>query len=281
MEKSSSLFSKTTLRSLFFIFSVYTALLVACSDEPEPEIEETEGPGLSCLPIKAKKLDANVFDYTYDGNNKLTKFELSGGTFILDRYSLEYEGDVVRRVVVDHVHNQEPGPKYEIIYGDNGRPSEVHYYFVSTDAELHTRIVFTHDNSGRIVTKEYYTDGVWKHTMRYEYNSAGNVAKKFITKIGKAEYLATEFLSYDDKKRFFSASPELTLLELYLFDYEPSINNVLKQLIYADVSTTYTPYLEVDFTVSYDENNYVKSLNNQDGTAANTILFLSMQYQCE
>jgi hypothetical protein len=277
MKKLSSL-SSPSLR--LFMFALWSTLAVSCSDEPEPEANNDEGSGLSCIPTTATRLDGKFFDYTYDENGKLTKIELRSGSTISDRYSVQYEGNVVKNVLVDDIVNQEARQKYEIVYGDGGKPAEVKIFNVQTDVEATKRIEFTHDNAGRIATKKYHTSGVWTHTVRYEYSGEGNVQKVFITKPATEEYLASEFPAYDDKKRFYSASPELTVLELYLFDYEPSVNNALKHIIHADLSSTYSPAKDIDYSLTY-ENEYVKSLDNETSFANNTILFQSMTYDCE
>jgi YD repeat-containing protein len=257
-------------------------LVVSCSDDPEPDVNDDEDSELSCLPKAATKLDGKVFDYTYNGDDRLTKIELRDGSTISERYTVEYEGEVVKNVLFDDVVNQEPGQRYQINYDGTGKPTEVLIFNSHTDTDVvpNKRIEFTHNDAGRIATKKYFTDGVWMHTVRYEYTSASNVQKLFITTPSKAEYLASEFPSYDDKKRFYSASHELTLIEVYLFDYEPSVNNALKHIIYANVASTFTPAKELDYTMTY-ENNYVTSLKNGTTSANNTILFQSMTYQCE
>jgi hypothetical protein len=277
MQQSRMLFTRPSLLSLL-VFAIYSASLISCSDDPEPD-EETDK--LSCLPATAARIDGKFFDYYYYGeNDNLTKIELRSGTSISTRYTVQYEGDKVKYVLVDYVAKNEMGAKYELVYDGNGKPTEAIIYTVQTDSEPSSRIEFTHDDAGRIATKKYFVDGVWTYAVRYEYAN-GNVQKMFITKSDVAEYLASEFTSYDDKKRFFSTSEELTLLELYLFDYEPSANNALTQVMHADLSSVYTPAKQINFTVTYDENNYVKSLQNETNFATNTILFSSMTYQCK
>jgi hypothetical protein len=270
------LFTRPSLLSLLLI-ALYSASLISCGDDPEP-IEETEK--LSCLPVTAARVDGKFFDYYYDENDNLTKIELRSGSSISTRYSVQYEGDKVKYVLVDYVAKNEMGTKYELVYDGNGKPTEALIYTVQTDNEPSSRIEFTHDDAGRIATKKYFVDGIWTYAVRYEYAN-GNVQKMFITKSDAAEYLASEFTSYDDKKRFFSASAELTLLEFYLFDYEPSTNNALTQVMHADFSSVYTPAKQINFTMTYDENNYVTSLQNETNFASNTILFSSMTYQCK
>jgi hypothetical protein len=270
------LFTRPSLLSLL-LFVIYSASLISCSDDPEPG-EETEK--LSCLPATAARIDGKFFDYYYDESDNLMKIELRSGTSISTRYTVQYEGDKVKAVLVDYVAKNEKGTKYELVYNGNGQPSEVIIYTVQTDTEPSSRIEFTHDDAGRIATKKYFVDGIWTATVRYEYAN-GNVQKMFIIKPAGDEYLASEFTSYDDKKRFFSESAELTFIEFYLFDYDPSTNNALTQVMYADFSSVYTPAKQINFTVTYDENNYVKSLQNQTNFAANTILFSSMTYQCK
>jgi hypothetical protein len=276
MQQSRMLFTRPSLLSLL-LFVTYSASLISCSDDPEPG-EETEK--LSCLPATAARIDGKFFDYYYDESDNLMKIELRSGTSISTRYTVQYEGDKVKAVLVDYVAKNEKGTKYELVYNGNGQPSEVIIYTVQTDTEPSSRIEFTHDDAGRIATKKYFVDGIWTATVRYEYAN-GNVQKMFITKPAADEYLASEFTSYDDKKRFFSESAELTFIEFYLFDYDPSTNNALTQVMHADFSSVYTPAKQINFTVTYDENNYVKSLQNETNFAANTILFSSMTYQCK
>jgi hypothetical protein len=274
MQQSRMLFARPSLFSLL-LFAIYSTSLISCSDDPEPAEEP------SCLPTTAARVDGTFFDYYYDENYELTKIELRSGTSISTRYMIQYEESKIKHVLTDYVTKNEKGAKYELMYDTNGKPTELLIYTVQTDTEPYTRTEFTHDDAGRISTKKYFAGGIWIHTVRYEYTSNGNVQKMFITKAETEEYLASEFTSYDDKKRFFSASAELTLLELYLFDYEPSINNTLTQVMHADLSSVYDPAKQINFTMTYDQNNYVNSLQNETNFASNTILFSSMTYQCK
>jgi hypothetical protein len=277
MQQSRMLFTRPSLLSLLLL-GVYSGSLISCSDDPEPVDETGE---LTCLPTTAARIDGKFFDYYYDDGDNLTRIELRDGTSISTRYTVQYDGDKVKQLLADNIAKNEKGAKYELVYAANGKPTELLVYTVQTDSEPSTRIEFTHDDAGRIATKKYFTEGVWTHTVRYEYTTDGNVQKMFITKASGDEFLASEFTSYDDKKRFYSASPELALLEVYLFDYEPSINNALTQIMHANLSSVYTPAKEIIFTLTYEENNYVKSLQNNTNFAANTILFSSMTYQCK
>jgi hypothetical protein len=277
MQQSRMLFTRPSLLSLLLL-AVYSGSLISCSDDPEPVDETGE---LTCLPTTAARIDGKFFDYYYDDGDNLTRIELRDGTSISTRYTVQYDGDKVKQLLIDNIAKNEKGAKYELVYAASGKPTEVLVYTVQTDSEPSTRIEFTHDDAGRIASKKYFTEGVWTHTVRYEYTTDGNVQKMFITKASGDEFLASEFTSYDDKKRFYSASAELTLLEVYLFDYEPSVNNALTQVMHANLSSVYTPAKEIIFTLSYEENNYVKSLQNNTNFAANTILFSSMTYQCK
>jgi hypothetical protein len=277
MQQSRMLFTRPSLLSLLLL-AVYSGSLISCSDDPEPVDETGE---LTCLPTTAARIDGKFFDYYYDDGDNLTRIELRDGTSISTRYTVQYDGDKVKQLLIDNIAKNEKGAKYELVYAASGKPTEVLVYTVQTDSEPSTRIEFTHDDAGRIASKKYFTEGVWTHTVRYEYTTDGNVQKMFITKASGDEFLASEFTSYDDKKRFYSASAELTLLEVYLFDYEPSVNNALTQVMHANLSSVYTPAKEIIFTLTYEENNYVKSLQNNTNFAANTILFSSMTYQCK
>jgi hypothetical protein len=277
MQQSRMLFTRPSLLSLLLL-AVYSGSLISCSDDPEPVDETGE---LTCLPTTAARIDGKFFDYYYDDGDNLTRIELRDGTSISTRYTVQYDGDKVKQLLIDNIAKNEKGAKYELVYAASGKPTEVLVYTVQTDSEPSTRIEFTHDDAGRIASKKYFTEGVWTHTVRYEYTTDGNVQKMFITKASGDEFLASEFTSYDDKKRFYSASAELTLLEVYLFDYEPSVNNALTQVMHANLSSVYTPAKEIIFTLTYEENNNVKSLQNNTNFAANTILFSSMTYQCK
>jgi hypothetical protein len=277
MQQSRMLFTRPSLLSLLLL-AVYSGSLISCSDDPEPVDETGE---LTCLPTTAARIDGKFFDYYYDDGDNLTRIELRDGTSISTRYTVHYDGDKVKQLLIDNIAKNEKGAKYELVYAASGKPTEVLVYTVQTDSEPSTRIEFTHDDAGRIASKKYFTEGVWTHTVRYEYTTDGNVQKMFITKASGDEFLASEFTSYDNKKRFYSASAELTLLEVYLFDYEPSVNNALTQVMHANLSSVYTPAKEIIFTLTYEENNYVKSLQNNTNFAANTILFSSMTYQCK
>jgi hypothetical protein len=277
MQQSRMLFTRPSLLSLLLL-AVYAGSLISCSDDPEPVDETGE---LTCLPTTAARIDGKFFDYYYDDGDNLTRIELRDGTSISTRYTVQYDGDKVKQLLIDNIAKNEKGAKYELVYAASGKPTEELVYTVQTDSEPSTRIEFTHDDAGRIASKKYFTEGVWTHTVRYEYTTDGNVQKMFITKASGDEFLASEFTSYDDKKRFYSASAELTLLEVYLFDYEPSVNNALTQVMHANLSSVYTPAKEIIFTLTYEENNYVKSLQNNTNFAANTILFSSMTYQCK
>ncbi len=270
-------FYRSTLCSILMLL-IIVILFAGCGDDPVPEP--------NCLPVKAAvAFSGQYYFYEYNDAGKLTEFtRRSGEVFIAERYAVEYSGDRVSalQIMLPLGETEVPGPVYKIIYGSDNKPKEVQYFTDKSAPDPVNTLKFTHDNSGRISKREFFTYTASMGYNRYEYNDDNNVSKVFHKQIiGDDEVLGSEYLSFDDKKRFFAGSPELTLLELYVFNYEPSVNNVLTEKIHATRNETYTPAGNITYSLSYDEKGNVSRLTSTAFQPIATLIFQKMDYECK
>jgi hypothetical protein len=117
-------------------------------------------------------------------------------------------------------------------------------------------------------------------STRYEYTTDNNVSKiYYIQNSGAPETIGAEFLSFDSHQRFFAGSPDLSLVEIYNFDYEPSVNNLLSLKLYATPGATYATAQNIDFTITYNGKGFVESINTSF-YASPKFTFNRMNYSC-
>jgi len=258
----------------FSIFSfVLVVILAQCSGNDEATA--------ICLPAVVFTGSDSIF-YVYDGTNRLAEIQIMDGKTLAERYAMTYaEGKLTQ---CTHSFPQVSGPDrvaetFMLTYGSNGKPATRTYAYGSFPA--FETIVYSYDEKDRLtqrVTKSFDSPIM---STRYEYNG-DNVSKIYYVQApGDDEILGAELLSFDNHKRFFAGSPDLTLVETYIFNYEPSVNNVLTMTITATPGTTYGTPFSYTFQMGYNEQGYVKSIHNvSSGYIFPIFTFSQMNYTC-
>ncbi|SHH57275.1 hypothetical protein SAMN04488109_4425 [Chryseolinea serpens] len=232
---------------------------------------------------------ANVFTgsdsivYVYDGNNHLAEIQTLGGKTVSERYVMTYTDGKLTQCT--HSFPQVSGPDlttetFTFSYGSNGKPATRTY--AQGSGPTFETIVYSYDEKDRLtqrVTKVFDSPIM---STRYEYNG-DNVSKiYYVQSPGDDEILGAELLNFDNHQRFFAGSPDLILVETYIFNYEPSINNVMAMKISATPGTTYGVAFSYTWQIGYNEQGYVKSITtvNSNGYLFPIFTFSRMNYTC-
>jgi YD repeat-containing protein len=170
----------------------------------------------------------------YDGSDRLVK--ITGKD-----YSFTYEYDAQGKIVLE---------KYDAVMD----PMKAFTYPYERS--------YTYNASGYLVKIGWDANTF----ERYEYDANGNLIKQFMQTTTQPEYLATEYLTYDDKKSPYIDFPiqvntYLGMSEVYaiISSIRPVVskNNILSLKTYLPDGTP----TRRDVTYSYNESGYATSIN--------------------
>lgn len=253
---------------------IYFALIAfagSCGDE---EIT------VPCLPLSLTSFGEDI-RYEYDDNDKLISISYysQGGSFAKRKVVTSYISGRLSGAIdkaIDPDGTEILINKYDLEYvGD--KPAKL---LVGLNADARQTIKFSYDTKGRLVlrTREF---GSMITKTRYEYNDKDNVVKIFYTSPGTTvEVLGAENTSFDDKARFYTGSKELELLNVFVFDYEPSKNNKLQSIISWNNpgEQNNTPRIEA-YALEYNDDGLITTLST---TAFSSVFtFLRLKYTCD
>jgi hypothetical protein len=221
--------------------------------------------------------------YAYDGGNRLAELQSMDGNRVIERYIMTYTDGKLTKCT--HSFPEVSGPDFvtevfTLTYGSNGKPATRTY--AQGSGPVFETIVYSYDEKERLVKRVTEALGTPIMSTRYEYNG-DNVSKIYYMQSKDAdEILGAEFLSFDDHKRFFAGSSDLVLVETFIFNYEPSVNNVITMKLYATPGTTYGTPISCRFQMGYNEKGYVKSLTEAiySGYPLPIFTFSQMNYTC-
>ena len=272
--------------STTFVFTVVAILLsfvlITCGDSHN----ETK----ICLPaslvtsIASSTVTAgpDSLIYVYGDNNRLAELRYLNEDSSDEQFLLSYSDE--KLVTCLHVYVQSGTPVTEtnvFAYGSNGRPSSKTRAFGS-DPAIET-VNYVYDDKDRLVQKETKTvsSGTLKQRTRYEYNDDNNVSKTYyIQGPGKDEIIGQENLSFDNHQPYYAGSPDLAFVETYIFDADPSINNVVSLNYYAKPGYTFPDPIVLTYTWTYDENGYVKSISFYNPFFPTELVSAQVNYTC-
>jgi len=202
---------RKTLKALFRQIGFYLFfLLVSCGSEDEPvgpvnpnpnnpgdPVVETPSGNQSCL---LASVEFETMSYVITRNEKglptkLTYTKFNGGS-IERTCTFEYD-DADRLIKLGHETisftytydnlNRVISEKFE------SQPNSPVPYIYDTER------IFTYNDQG-LLDSAYYSSVVYE---RYVYDNDGNLIKKFVQDHNRPEFLAQEFLAFDDKKNPF------------------------------------------------------------------------------
>jgi hypothetical protein len=278
---------KCSLRAVILstLCIVLALALMTCNSGDEEIVEKpnTEELG-TCLPVQIsvyKGVDSVAI--LYNDTNRLTEMQFFGtGSNIRARCVMTYADD--KLATFTKLYPTKEGVEvvfqtYTFAYNTHGKPSTVTVdYGDGNSAEI---ITYAYDERDRLINREFKSHGNLTLNVRYEY-SGNNVSKTFLTRgRGATEILSEELLSFDSHSRFFSGSADLTLVLIYILNWDPSLNNLRAEKIYATVNDNYAPPLDVHYDMTYDDHGYVQSLTDNDSYHDYTLNFRQVVYKCE
>jgi hypothetical protein len=243
-------------------------------------------------PVAACKTHALIYDadsvvYAYaDGRIKTVLYYGSGN--LINRDDIEYNAsgqptDVSKsNVGLDGALSTDS--HHSLVY-ENGRPSQL----LSDSYGGHFTTKFKYDESSRLSTAETSSgyDGRFVGITRYEYDKNGDIPKVYYTiNINGAlkEVLARENLYFDNNEKFYSQTPELKILNEYVYGYLPNKNNCLGSTVYYySYSQHFASPLSINFIATYDDEGQIKSLQTEGQNTplySGEVLFKNVVYDC-
>ena len=234
-----------------------------------------------CSPANVVSTARDSIVYAYDGSNRLAEIQTMDGNDVVERYVMTYTDGKLTECAHRFSFVGSPdftAGTFKFTYSSNGKPAT--RTFVQGSGPVFQIVLYSYDEKGRLVNREVTVSGNTIMSTRYEY-SGDNVSKiYYVQSIGTDEILGAELLTLDNHKRFFAGSADLTLVETYIFDYEPSVNNVLTMKLYATPGVTYGTPFSYTFQVGYNEQGLVKSIGGSSGYPFPIFTFFLMNYTC-
>lgn len=252
--------------------------LIACKDDE---------PALTCDKPAALLFTSDSIVYRYSsGRIVLVEYFISGRKTNKDEFLYNSGGQLAAitkaKILIDGSESVES--YHTLAYGSDGLPSEL-----ETDSfSGHYSTEFVHDDNKRLVSAEtsYGFQRSFVGKTRYEYDANGNIPKVFYTidlNHDITEVLARENLSFDDKEKYYKNSAELKIANEYVYGYLPNSNNCMSSKVYYySYDQHFTSPMEVTFSVAYDEDGRIKTLESDETTQLFTgeVLFNKAVYTC-
>lgn len=266
--------------ALFFTTFFLVAAIVGCHDkDPSPE---------ACKP-HSLLYETDSIVYTYAGHRITTVIYYGSGVITnRDEFTYDSEGrlSTVAKLLIAFDGSAAVDSHHTITYDGNGRPKTL-----ATDSYSgHYETGFTHNDKAQLASAETtYGDQHWYvGTTRYEYDDNGNVPKVYYTLNLNGKYtevLARENLSFDNKEKFYVNTPELKVLNEYVYGYLPNKNNCLGSTVYYySYAQHFASPLSINFVATYDDKDQIRSLQS-DGTNtklySGEVLFKTVVYNCD
>ncbi|MEI9920059.1 MAG: hypothetical protein WDO14_14865 [Bacteroidota bacterium] len=263
--------------SLPFCITMLVATISCHEKDPAPAL---------CKPhVLTYTHDSIIYNYESE-RIKTVAYYISGIQTNQDQF--EYTGDFLTglsKITMEFDGTQTLDVYYTIHYDNQGKPDSL----FSDSYAGHFETYFTHEN-GRLTTATTVS-GIaqvfFVGTTRYEFNNDGNVPKVFYTirQNGvKTEVLARENLSFDDSEKFYANTPELRIVDEYVYGYLPGNNNCLSSTVYYySYAQHFAAPQSVSFTSAYNDQGLIQTLQ-YEGTPtqlnSGEVLFNKVSYSC-
>lgn len=256
-----------------------TSLIIlsgSCSDDEK---------ALTCSPSNAR-IGRDSIVYQYNASTRLTAMlHFEYGRRLTRRDDIKYDANGrPNEVVSAHILSDGEVRIFEthkLLYASDGKPSSLNSWTGSTATGDPFVTTFTHDTKGRLSVREMVLFPGVTRTYRYEYDTKDNVTIVFFRDYSSTEeVLGQQYTAFDSYERFFAGSDALTLIDLYVYGYEPSRNNKTRAIItYINPSTWFSVPVTVNYTMTYDDQGFVNSLSSDSFSAGDTP-FYSINYEC-
>lgn len=179
----------------FHLFIALTIFMSACGkdDDATPQEEVTAECTMIGFATDQTGLLASI---NRDANGRVIEVEYSSASFSTTS-SMEYdsEGTLVKIVSADDVYST------LAYHNDNLVGSETRYRKWENSEEFYIErtVHFFYGTDKRVIKDSTSTPSSFVQLRRYEYAADGNLSKIFITTPFAEEYLATEYIEFDDK----------------------------------------------------------------------------------
>ncbi|SHH63648.1 hypothetical protein SAMN04488109_4754 [Chryseolinea serpens] len=252
-----------------FVGAAIVLALATCQHGNEAPFKKT------CLPTHMIRLFDSLA-FTYDASDRPTTLQYWSGDVMRQQYVMTYGGHVTKCTRwQDNVEKE----SFSFIYDILGKP--VARLRLVSGIATGDSALYSHDEAGRLVQMEFRSNGVFQRRTRYEYDGDNNVRKIYKQTGDKRERIVFEHLSFDRRKRFFGYSPELAIVEIYLLEAEPSVNNVTQLNIYYPTPEDVYPLpYPIDYYIGYTPDTLISQ--SHDFFTYDTLLteFTNANYVC-
>jgi len=228
----------------------------------------------TCLPTHMIQFDSLAF--TYDADHRPTALQYWRGDGLYQQYVMAYAGGQLSQCtrLLEDVEQE----SFSFVYGSSGKP-------VTRVRRVHgvatgDSVLYAHDADGRLVQMDFRSNGVFERRTRYEYHDDNNVHKIFQQTGDAPERIVFEYLSFDRMKRFFAYSPELTIVEIYLLETEPSLNNVFRFNYYPPPEDVFPLPVLVEYYLGYTPDTLIRQSHDFFYNDAPWPRFANADYTC-
>lgn len=155
---------------------------------------------------------------------------------------------------------------YVLTYNGKGQLENVQI-FSSDQLYPAGHFAFTHDDSGRLIYKEYESvGGTQRFSYTFTFNTGGNLTTYSYEDFSGNVYEGRSNTEFDNNPQFFQASPALTIINNYLTaNNEPGLNNPTASMIYKIGGTIYPAGIPIRFTYTYNQHGWPLSVTDDSG----------------
>lgn len=210
-----------------------------------------------CKPAYVRSFSGDSVVYNYDATNRLTSISYfdhySPNVQFQDNLELDVAGNVIGLQKI-FVPSGRVDQSFKLSYSA-GKPDTLKTWSGPSNSEFYSFTAFKYDDKGRLIERHSGSSmtASISNRYRYEYNEDGNVSKTFFTFMDNPEFLGWENTSFDKYPRFFSGSKELETVNIFMYNYDPSINNKLTATYNAaNPQLTFSEPVDVAFTATYN-----------------------------
>jgi len=260
-----------------FCFLFFFSILISCSsDDDIPSLK-------NCMPFSLRTSSWGISDsvvFEYNSVKRLERILLYNNKTLQQTNRVTYDSDnKLIQYTQTYTNSAEPFQTHDVIYDSKGKPAYTNVW--ESDTSLPPAVItYTHNGTGRLVTKENNKTGYFWH---YQYNDHDNVIKTFYKNpLLSGEVLGRENHTFDDRPTFYTNSPELTILFIYILGFEPSKNNVMTSTIrWGDPGYQEPSPRAISHTLLYDDNGLITSDVSQGSTVQGEFFYEDVIYDCQ
>lgn len=219
--------------------------------------------------------DSMLFVYTDAGRVASVIHHIPITTYIQEE-QLEYDDNGKLKRVSFFANNGQLVKLCELTYDDKGYPQKMNVWGSNLSVEP-TVTTFYHDTKGRL-TKREFTNGIDVTAGIYEYDNDDRLIRFSYQDESDPVVLGREYLSWDNRRRFFGWVSELDILYIYIQGFDPGKTNVLTSRIYANSPLDIYPEpLDLTNVIHYDKKGKVETVVNL--TENGTWMYSDIKYE--